>query len=332
MALDVNVTIKLSKGAGAVGFGVPLILISGQETAIAYNEYASADAVAAAGYAETSDAYKLFTIMKAQDNAPARIGIMQTDGTAVAALPSLLGKVRQVVAVLGSKETAATVAEYIEGTDSLTYFPIVSASGDLASFTGYDRTLAGVHSGGQILAAALVGATAGYSAGEFTYKNMILRGITPDSHTELEIDTIDNTAGTQTAYGYTVQTKAGDVVTTEGRAASGQFMDITDSFDWVIQNIEHDAQKLMNNSPKLPYDDRGIGALEAVVNNVLKEADNNGMIAHGDSGEALYSTAFGSRSDSTEADRAARNYKLGTFTFTLAGAIHTAAINGTVTV
>lgn len=335
MALDVNVTIKLSEAGGSVGFGVPLILVSKAESAIAYREFSDLDELPDAGYAETTTAYKLFRIMKMQNNKPKMIAVAQVTGKADAALANYKGKVRQIVAVLGEDDsTAAEVAAYVETTDSMTYFPIVSSASDLAALKSYDRTFAGVHSAAtQDLAAAVVGATAGLEAGSFTYKNLIIKGVDPDALSESEINTIDNTSkSAATGYGYTLQAKAGDIVTTEGRAASGEFLDITDSFDWIIQNIEYRCQKALNSEPKLPYDNRGISVLEAQTNGVLKEADNMGIIAHDDADVPVYATDFGPRSEASAADRAERAYKLGRFSFELAGAIHTAQINGAVTV
>ena len=74
MALDVNVKIKLTSGAGTDGFGVPLILVSHADSAVAYHECATASEVKLAGFAEGSEAYKLFVLMKAQDNAPRLCG------------------------------------------------------------------------------------------------------------------------------------------------------------------------------------------------------------------------------------------------------------------
>ena len=203
----------------------------------------------------------------------------------------------------------------------------------LAAYAKRERTMIGVHSDGQKLAAALVGATAGMDAGSFTYKNIILQGIEPDAErTEEEILLLSTGSGSGGTCAYTIARKAGDLVTTEGKAASGEYLDIVDSFDWIIQGIENSAQKLLNGSPKLPYDNRGIGMLEGVTANVLKQADNMGMIAHNAAGEALYATEFGGVDATKEADRRERSYALGRFTFTLAGAIHTAEINGTVTI
>lgn len=333
MALDVNVTIKLSGVAGSVGFGVPLILVSKAATAIDYVECSTAEEVVTAGFAENSDAVALFNIMKMQENKPRQIAVAQVTGTAVSALPGYLGKVRQVITLLGSDDsTMKQVADYVETTDSMIYFPVITAASGLSDFEGLDRTMVGVHSDGQKLAAGIIGATAGMDAGSFTYKNIIVKGVTPDALTESEIDAIDNKTGSGTGYGYTLQRKAGDIVTTEGKAASGEFLDIVDSFDWIIKNIGYRSQKLLNSVPKLAYDNGGIGALEGVTNGVLKDADNMGIIAHDEADTPLYATDFGTRAESSASDRADRNYRLGRFTFELAGAIHTATINGTVSV
>ena len=81
---------------------------------------------------------------------------------------------------------------------------------------------------------------------------------------------------------------------------------------------------------KLPYDNRGIAALEGVVVSVLKDAANNGMIAVNDEGQYDYSVNFAPRSECAPSDISTRHYAEGNFSFTLAGAIHTARITGTI--
>lgn len=332
MALDVNVTIKLSEVAGSIGFGVPLILLSGAATDVAYAEYSEIDEVVAAGFDTGSVPYKLFTTIKMQENKPKYVAIVQSKSKAVDVLAALKGKVRQIITVLGANDSTATeVAAYVETTDSMTYFPVVADASEIEQFEGLDRTFVGVHSdtATQILAAGVVGATAGRDAGSFTYKNMVVKGVTPDELTDAEVREIGNETKTGKAYGYTLQRKAGDIVTTEGKAASGEYLDIADAFDWIIQNIAYRSQKLLNSSPKVPYDNAGIASLEGVTTGVLKAADNMGIIARDDAGEAMYSTDFGTRDEADPGDRSDRTYKLGRFSFELAGAIHTATINGT---
>jgi len=84
----------------------------------------------------------------------------------------------------------------------------------------------------------------------------------------------------------------------------------------------------MNRVKKLPYDNRGIASLEAVVVSVLMDAANNGMIAQNEDGSYDYSVSFGSRAECAAADISARHYAEGKFEFALAGAIHTAKIKG----
>lgn len=332
--LDVNVKIKLSQVSGSAGFGVPVILVSKAAKDIAYAEYTDIDLLPTAGFATDSEAYRMFQIQKMGSNPSAKIAVVQTTKKAAEALPALKGKVRQILTLLAETgdSTMLGVAEYVETTDSMTYFPVVKTAAELEQFEGLDRTFAGVHSDGQALAAGVLGACAGYDAGSFTYKNLIIKGVTPDDVTDGDVATIDNDNKTGKAYGYTIQRKAGDIVTTEGKNTAGEYMDIIDSFDFIIQEISYRSQKLLNSMPKVAFDNGGISSLEAVTNGVLAEADNMGIIAHDDAGTPLFSTDFGGRSDASDADRAARNYKEGKFHFELAGAIHTAAINGTAVV
>jgi hypothetical protein len=127
--------------------------------------------------------------------------------------------------------------------------------------------------------------------------------------------------------------KAGDIVTSDGRSASGEYIDVVDSYDWIIQNIEHDTQKVLNNSAKVPFTNPGITQLEDATRSVLKTAFTNGMIAPTEDNDNVgdYSTDFAPASEATAAEKASRHYSGGNFSFVLAGAIHTAEINGTVT-
>ena len=76
----------------------------------------------------------------------------------------------------------------------------------------------------------------------------------------------------------------------------------------------------------------GISQLENVVTGVLADAYRMGIIATNEDGTPAYSTSFATRADVSETDRAARTYNGGAFSFDLAGAVHNATINGTVSV
>ena len=171
-------------------------------------------------------------------------------------------------------------------------------------------------------AAAFVGATAGQTVGSITYKNIIIKGIAPQSLTDTEINAI------HTKGGITFVTKAGDNVTTEGKVAGGEYIDIIDSKDYIISNLQYRTQKLLNTSGKIPYDNNGIASLQSICENVLKDAYNNGIIATNDEGAPAYSVNYALRENSSATDIAARKYVGGAFTFTLAGSIHNVEIVG----
>ncbi len=330
MALDVKVKIEVSKTIGGIGFGIPLLLECGAEAAKDYVECYSLEEVVAAGYADGTAMYKAANMVFAQTNRPEKIAVCSATGTVVETLPSLIAKSwRQLVIVGGESSEYVAIADYIETTKDKMLF-ISMAAEEFNTFKSsivskkYKRTIIFVN-GTENAAAALAGEAAGRTAGSFTYKFKTLKNVAPENLTESEIEAL-HTAG---AFGYV--TKAGDNVTTEGISQSGEYIDITDSIDYVVQNIEYRVQKVFNNNAKIPYDDRGIALIEMAVRSALQDAGNNGIIATLDDGSYDYSVTFAARSATTEADRVSREYKYGSFTFALAGAIHKCEVYGEVT-
>lgn len=322
MALDVKVKISLTKPTGKLEFGYPLIVAVGT-TAIPYTECRSLDDVVTAGYDVTSDTYNAAALMFEQNNPPKKIAVCTMAGTVVEGLPAIISESwRQLVTVsLGTSETAADVVTYIETTDYKMYFATVEDVTGLAALGNGDRTIGLVHNN-PLAAAALAGEAAGRAAGSFTYKNLILKGIDPMTLTDTEIDAIHK------ANGFTFVTKAGDNVTTEGTVMSGEYIDIIDCKDYIIQQLEYKTQKLLNTSAKIPYDNNGIAMLESVALDVLLDAYGQGMIATDDSGKPAYSVSYTLAEDVETDDKIARKYLGGKFGFTLTGAIHYVEING----
>lgn len=329
MALDVKVKIELSKASGSVGFGIPLLLETGATTAVAYTECFSLDDVKAAGFEETSDMYKAANMLLMQENRPTKIAVCAlTEDDVASAIASVVSKDwRQLVLVNGESDNYIAAADYIETTKK--YLFTSAAKADFETFKTslagkkYDRTVIFVNST-PFASAALVGEMAGRVVGSYTYKNKTLKGVVAEDLTDTEIEALHE-AG---AFGYV--TKAGDDVTTEGFAQSGVYIDETENMDYVIHNIEYRTQKVFNNNAKVPYDNTGIALLEAATETALKEAAVNGIIAVLANGSYDYSVSFGGRDVTTEADRASRVYKYGSFRFSLAGAIHYAQISGIV--
>jgi hypothetical protein len=325
MALDVKVSINLTQPAGKAGSWYPLIYVpktDGEEDK--YAEYTRLADIAK-DYEVTTDAYKVANLIFMQDNAPDKIAICRGDETVMTGLASYMKKNwRQLIVLAEFDETVATA---IEATDKMyfTHFANQTAlSTASAKIKDYDRTVAVVYSNTDVTypEAAVVGATAGMNAGSFTYKNIILKSVAACDLNAAEIEAIHALGG------ITIVEKAGDTVTSEGISVGGEYIDVIDSKDYIIQNISYKVQKVFNNNAKVPYTNAGIAMLEAATLEALVDGHNNGMIADNDDGTPAYTVSFALRSGTTESDRAARNYPYGQFAFELAGAVHTAEIVG----
>lgn len=327
MALDVKVTIDLLKPVGSLGLGYPLIIQSGADVAVEYTECANIDEVIAAGFDNTSKVYEAASLIFAQNKTPKKIAVCAITETDVATfLPTIAGKEWRQLIVIGA-ETTTAISAYIETTRDKMFFTTVAKAPTTAAT--YNRTVTFVYSGStyaDTAVAAVVGATAGYNAGAITYKNIIINGLVAQNFTATELTAMHK------AGAFTVVEKAGDIVTSEGIVNSGEYIDIMDAQDWIIQQIEYKTQKLLNNQPKIPYDNTGIAMLESVTNGVLKTAYDNGMIATNADGSPAYTVSYALREDCDAGDIAARKYLGGKFAFTLSGAIHYVEVNGEISV
>ena len=335
MAYDVLVKIDLTNPIGNLGFGVPLILQENAEQAVPYTEVTNVSAVENAGFATSTAVYKAAQLLFSQVNAPKTVAVCAVADTALTALADtkLISKGwRQLIVVNGGDGSASTVSaistavEALEG--KMYYAGLDTDDATEVEVTGLRRTVLFYCNATEdvpVPVAALVGETAGRSAGSFTYKNLILSGIAAQDLTDVEIEAIHAKGG------ITFVTKAGDNVTSEGKTAGGEFIDVVDSEDYIIQQLAYKTQKILNNAAKVPYDNNGIAMLESAAVDVLHAAYNGGMIATQEDGTPDYSVSYALREDTTEADRATRQYLGGTFRFALAGAIHRVEVHGTIT-
>lgn len=368
MLNDVTVKITLTKGVNRSGFEYPLILASKAAEEKVYTEYTDITALAR-DYSEDTEAYKVASKIWEQENAPSRVAIYSSKKTARRALDDVYGKGwRQLITLFGepteeetggtdqegsgeeepeptermfyapssgtraveTDDTIADVAEYMEAKDDRLYFARFKSAAELTSELGElkpKRTVAFVYGGeSEYPQAALVGATAGRDAGSFTYKNMILKGVIPETVPEEKLDEI------HAAGGLCFVTKSGDNVTTEGKAVGGEYIDVIDSMDYIIQQIVYKTQKLLNSTPKIPYTNQGIAMLELQCLDVLKDAYEQGIISTDEEGLPNYSTDYGLRNDVPVGDKTERKYLGGKFKFELAGAVHEAAVSGEIIV
>lgn len=325
---DVDVVIGVSEQSGEAGSWYPLIYVTkaGESVTTTYKEYSKLSDIET-DFAKTTDAYKAAALIFSQEieGRPDKIAICEGGSTVMTTLAPYMDKSwRQLI--LAGEDYDATVAEAIEATDKLYFTHFASKDALTTAAINYSRTVAIVYSDTTLKnpEAALVGRTAGYEAGSFTYHSKTLVGVKAESLTATEVKAIVEAGGN------VYVNKNGNVASHGGIVTSGEYIDVIDSKDYIVQNMRYDVQEVTLRNKKIPYTNVGIAKYETVVRNVLAKAFNNGMIADDENGQGLYSTSFKARNETTASDRLNRNYPYGQFEFELAGAIHSAKITGVV--
>ena len=330
MALDVKIIINMTKPVGNVGFGCPLILEENATKEIAYKEVASLEALVTAGYTVDSKVYKVAQLMFMQEHAPEKIAVCSANTTAKVWLTaeSNVSKGWRQLVIVNSGETETAVADVMatieaQKTYPKMYYANLALDDDTAlTVENIERTVLCYYTPTANVpcpVAALVGEVAGLVVGSYTLNNMTVKGIEGLELSEEEIEEIHAKGG------ITYVVSAGDVVASEGITAGGLFVDNIDGDDYIKQQLEYKTQKVFNNNLKVPYTNVGIGMLESAADEVMKDAQNKGIV---DS----YEVAYALREDTAEADRAARKYFGGNITYVKAGAIHKIEINCTASV
>lgn len=237
---------------------------------------------------------------------------------------------RQLVMVVGfSGSLYISMADYIENLEQrkMLFFesgnPSInsvtdSETSEKHSLTDYKRTVAVYHPmcSANYPVASVIGAVAGKAPGSINYRNMIVKGVAPVALTEEELETLHNNGF------MTLVERAGDVVTSQGKSASGErYIDTIDIEDYVVQQLIYNSQKALNVNDIVPYNNDGIAILENAAVSVMIDCCNNGMIAKTDTNTYEYDVNYPALSYVPEDDVANRIYKLGTVSFTVQGAI-----------
>ena len=326
MAIDVKVTIDLTKVSGSLGFGFPLILEENATKEVAYKECSNLEAVVKAGYGDTTDVYKVAQLMFMQPSKPAKIAVCSASGTGKAWLEvkeNMAKGWRQLV-VLNGGDTATAVTEIAtvieKASTEKVFFANVDMPTDISKATAvltagdveFNRTVLFYYTATEDIpcpVAALVGEIAGLTVGSYTVNNLILKGLTPLELAQEDIDAIHKIGG------ITFILSAGDGVCSEGIAASGEYIDIVDGNDYIKQQMEYRTQKVFNSNLKVPYTNAGIAMLESAAVGVMTDAQNKGIIEE-------FTVNYALRESVSAEDRQARKYFGGNVEYKMQGAIH----------
>lgn len=153
----------------------------------------------------------------------------------------------------------------------------------------------------------------------YSYKTLI--GITPTANSVLTDSKISILEGKNGNYYMNV---GGVGVTQKGKMAGGQWIDVVVGRDWIKYTMQAAIFQVLVDTPKVGFDDAGIGLLCNAIRSVLKQAQNFGIIESFDLTVPLASS-FSSSQKST------RILPSINWTAELVGAIDNITINGTLT-
>jgi len=127
--------------------------------------------------------------------------------------------------------------------------------------------------------------------------------------------------------------RAGDVVTSTGKSASGdRYLDTIDIEDYVVEQLIYSIQRAMNVNDIVPYNNDGIAILENAAAGVMLDCCDKGMIVKTDTNSYDYQVSFPGMTFVPQEDIANREYKLGTVAFTVQGAIDRVAVTVDMTI
>lgn len=194
----------------------------------------------------------------------------------------------------------------------------------LNGLQGQNYTIGLKHDLSEPMDAAFVGAIATLPVGSTTWKFKTLQGISPESLTANELNSINKV----NAIAYT--TVFGKDQTTEGKSLSGEYIDTLHGIIWVKNEMQAQLEKLLQSNNKLPYDQTGINMVLATATQVLTKAFEKGIILTDDNGKADYTVSATPRQQQSAQDLSDRHYGGLSFTYHASGAIHSLTIHGSV--
>lgn len=176
-------------------------------------------------------------------------------------------------------------------------------------------------------AARWVGEVLVTDPGEATWAFKTLSGIEPSVLTENQIGSLKAKGAN-----YYI-TLGGRNVTLDGVMVDGNmWIDNAILVDWAVARVTERVFALLVSQPKLPYSDRSVNLVLAEILAVLQQGvQNGGFLAGGDGIVAPFATGP-KVADVADADKAARHLPDIHFGATIAGAIHSVAIAGKLSV
>ena len=169
-----------------------------------------------------------------------------------------------------------------------------------------------------------------YSSGSETAAFKVLAGVYPSDLTSTEMKAL---ADANLNYFITVGNKN---ITMNGKVIGDEWADIIRFRDWLKNDMQVRVVNLFVTRPKVPYTDSGIGLVQNQMIASLKSGQDRGGIAEeefDEDGNSIpgYTTSVPLASSLTASEKASRKLTKCKFKARLAGAIHFAELDGSLT-
>jgi hypothetical protein len=126
--------------------------------------------------------------------------------------------------------------------------------------------------------------------------------------------------------GNSYESVAGVNLTFQGKTGDGNFLDVKRGLDWLQDDMSKSVFGALAGASKIPYTDPGIAVIEAQVRGSLKRATDRQILSQ----DPPFVVTVPIAAAVPAADKASRTLNNVKFTATLAGAVHSAVIQGVV--
>lgn len=337
---DIHIEISSAKPTPKTGLGTPLFVIkdTGQSPAgDVYGKFSSIeDFKADTNFASIKDNatlnQKLTTLMN-QDNRPKYFCVLSYATDATVAINNVWDN--DFYFLLSGDDLAESQAAIANAVDLKDFKLAAIQINSIASLGSYNTKRRVIEffnpNEGEHLDAMAVGNIGSLEVGSVTWKFRDGKMVRPVPLTQSQMDQID----AKRAIAYT--TKYGHNELTEGWTtyiqglSAPEYIDDIHGQDWVLVDMTQSLADLLYNTPKLPYDQRGISALRATAEISLTRAYNQGIVGITPDGLPAYTISAATKEDQTEDDILNRKYRGLQWSYGRSGAIHEAWVYGEIT-
>ena len=304
------------------------ILIVTDDIDQAYKEYANLTAVLV-DFADTTDTYKMAAQLFAQEPAPDGIAVLGDSTALPADLTALLtANINQTFTVFYCTNAGDTfVSALSTWAEANGRFYAATTQNKAMVKSGIRHAFVGYHSvAGDYMTEKLVTYMLVRPIGSVNGKFKTLVNTAESVVTDAELATLHaNYLGTYIE-------DMGNLQVTQAQTQSGEYVDVVLGALWIKLEMESQLRQLSLSTPKIPYSNAGIALLKDVVIRVLQQGAINGIILLDENGNATYTMNAITREGTSVNDRADRVYNGISWTASLAGAIESATISGTLEV